>query len=193
MIWFRTCDARWPFFWDAGHQRRPLARRRRRAGPYLADTPDGAWAEFLRHEEITDPDDLAGIERAVWAIDVAMDEEKTRRPALDADTLRGGLGCTGPCQAEARRLRARGATAVLATSAALLTGGARGQVVRDGALAEARRRDGRVLALFGARPALRGWRCALRRPAARAPAGAGAAALAFRFTVPGDSAVRRES
>ena len=108
------------------------------------------------------PDDLAGIERAVWAVDVVMDEERTRRPALDTATLQGGLDRYAACQAEARRLRARGATAVQATSAALLAGGARGQLVRDGALTEARRRDGRVLALFGIRPALRGWRCALR-------------------------------
>ncbi len=163
MIWFRTCDARWPFFWDAGHQR--LGRWHGEGeGPvqYLADTPDGAWAEFLRHEEITDPADLAGIERAVWAVDVVMDEEQTRRPDLDAATLIGGLESYAACQAEARRLRARGATALQVTSAALLPGGARGQMVRGGALAEARRRDGRVLALLGVRPALRGWRCALR-------------------------------
>ncbi len=129
---------------------------------YLADTPDGAWAEFLRHEEITDPADLAGIERAVWAVEVDTDVERTRRPALDAATLRGGLGSYEACQAEARRLRRRGASAVNAPSAALLPGGARGQVVRDGVLVEGRRRDGRVLALFGARPALKGWRCALR-------------------------------
>jgi RES domain len=163
VIWFRTCDARWPFFWDAGHQR-PGRWHGAGEGPvqYLADTPDGAWAEFLRHEEITDPDDLAGIERAVWAVDVAMDEEETRRAALDAAALRGGLASYAACQAEARRLRARGATALQATSAALLPGGARGQVVREGALVEGRRRDGRVLALFGSRPGVKGWRCALR-------------------------------
>ncbi len=129
---------------------------------YLADTPDGAWAEFLRHEEITDPADLAGVERAVWAVDVAIEDERTRRPALDAPTLRGGLASYLACQAEARRLRARGATALRAPSAALLPGGAGGQVTRDGALTEARRRDGRVLALFGPRPGYKGWRCALR-------------------------------
>jgi hypothetical protein len=129
---------------------------------YLADTPDGAWAEFLRHEEITDPADLDGIERTVWAVDLDPDVERMRRPALDAATLRGGLESYAVCQAAARRLRARGATGVNAPSAALLPGGARGQVVREGALVEGRRRDGRVLALFGARPAVKGWRCALR-------------------------------
>ncbi len=163
MIWFRTCDARWPFFWDAGDQR-PGRWHGPDEGPvqYLADTPDGAWAEFLRHEEITDAADLAGIERAMWAVDVSTDAERTRRPDLDAATLKGGLGSYAACQAEAQRLRGRGATALKAPSAALLPGGARGQVTRGGALAEGRRRDGRVLALFGARPGYKGWRCALR-------------------------------
>lgn len=161
MIWFRTCDTRWPFLWDTVGQR-PGRWHGPDEGPaqYLADTPDGAWAEFLRHEEITDPADLAGIGRSLWAVDVDMDEERAMRPALDAATLRGGLASYAACQDEARRLRGRGATALRAPSAALLPAGARGQTVRDGALIEARRRDGRVLALFGARPALRGWRCA---------------------------------
>lgn len=163
MIWFRTCDSRWPFFWDTRDQS-PGRWHGPGDGPvqYLADTPDGAWAEFLRHEEITEPADLMGVERAVWAVSVAEDDEQMRRPALDAATLRGGIASYAACQTEARRLRARGATALRAPSAALLPGGARGQVTRDGALAEARRRDGRVLALFGARPGYKGWRCALR-------------------------------
>lgn len=163
MIWFRTCDARWPFFWDTRDQR-PGRWHGPGEGPvqYLADTPDGAWAEFLRHEEITDPADMAGVERAVWAVDVAEDDEQTRRPALGAAALRGGLESYAACQAEARRLRARGATALRAPSAALLPGGARGQVTRGGALVEGRRRDGRALALFGARPGYKAWRCAFR-------------------------------
>ena len=163
MIWFRTCDARWPFLWD-GDGQRPARWHAAGEGPvqYLADTPDGAWAEFLRHEEITDPADLPGIERAVWAVEVDTDVERVLRPSLDAATLRGGAGSYEACRGEARRLRGRGASAVNAPSAALLPGGARGQVVRDGALVEGRRRDGRVLALFGARPSLKGWRCALR-------------------------------
>jgi len=162
MIWFRTCDDRWPFLWDGASQ--PPGRWHGEGeGPvqYVADTPDGAWAEFLRHEEITDPADLEGVARGIWAVDVAMDDERARRPALDAATLRGGLDSYASCQKEARRLRERGATAVEAPSAALLPGGAGGQTVRDGALSEARRRDGHVLSLFGPRPGVRGWRCAL--------------------------------
>jgi hypothetical protein len=163
MICFRTCDSRWPFFWDGSGQ--PAGRWHAAGeGPvqYLADTPDGAWAEFLRHEEITDPTDLDGIDRGLWAVDCDVGVERVRRPALDAATLRGGRESYPACQAEARRLRARGASALDAPCAALLPGGARGQVTRDGALAEGRRRDGRVVALFGVRPGLKGWRCALR-------------------------------
>jgi RES domain len=159
-VWFRSCDSRWPFLWDSDAQR-PGRWHGEGEGPvqYLADTPDGAWAEFLRHEEIADPGELRGIERGIWAVEVP-DDEPPARPALDAATLRGGLGSYAACQAEARRLRSSGARSLGAPSAALLPGGARGQSVREGALVEARRRDGRVLALFGARPALRGWRCA---------------------------------
>ena len=163
MLWFRTCDARWPFLWDGAGQ--PPGRWHGPGeGPaqYLADTPDGAWAEFLRHEEITDPSDLAGIARDLWAVEVPdppTGGPRPARPYLEAAVVRGGPRSYAACQAEARRLRAAGAQALRAPSAALLPGAARGQLVRRGALAEARRRDGRVLVLFGPRPHLRGWRC----------------------------------
>ena len=62
MILFRHCDRRFPFQWDAASQ--PAARWHADGeGPaqYLADTPVGAWAEFLRHEGITDEADLSGV------------------------------------------------------------------------------------------------------------------------------------
>lgn len=34
----------------------------------LADTADGAWAEFLRHESIADPEVLEGV--SLWAVNV---------------------------------------------------------------------------------------------------------------------------
>ena len=64
MILFRHADPRFPFLWETASQ--PAGRWHAPGeGPvhYLADTPDGAWAEFLRHEEIRDPEDLAGIRR----------------------------------------------------------------------------------------------------------------------------------
>ena len=71
MIAFRHSDGRFPFLWEDANQ--PSARWHREGeGPvqYLADTPDGAWAEFLRHEEITDEIDLEGISRALWTVSI---------------------------------------------------------------------------------------------------------------------------
>ena len=70
----------------------------------------------------------------------------------------GGLASYAACRVEANRLRAAGARALRAPSAALLPGAARGQRVAGG-LVEAPDRDGEVLALFGARPRERGWLC----------------------------------
>lgn len=159
MIWFRNVDRRWPFLWEDATQ--PAGRWHGAGeGPahYLADTPDGAWAEFLRHEEITDPADLAGIERHLWAVDVPGDETADE-PQLPDDVLRGGVDSYAACQEEARRMRRHGATAIRVPSAALTIGGARGQYVLGG-LVEADDRIGRVLVLYGARADLRGWLCA---------------------------------
>lgn len=167
MIWFRHVDRRWPFLWESRSQ--PPARWHGAAeGPaqYLADTPDGAWAEFLRHEEITDPADLRGIARSLWAVEVP-DDEPAAVPELPEGVLRGGLDSYPDCQAAARELRAAGATALAAPSAALADGAARGELVRAG-LVEADDRDGRVLVLYGRRPDIRGWLCASEgRPSER--------------------------
>ena len=160
MIWFRHTDPRLPFFWEGAGQ--PPARWHGEGdGPvqYLSDTPDGAWAEFLRHERITDETHLANVERWVWAIEVPEGSERVSRPRLFRRTLRGGTETYPACQEEARRVRARGDTALEAPAAALATGGARGQLVQ-GDLVEAPARDGHTLALFGPRPDLRGWVCA---------------------------------
>ena len=67
MIVFRHADPRFPFLWETASQ--PSGRWHAAGqGPahYLADTPFGAWAELLRHEEITDTADLAGVRRAIF-------------------------------------------------------------------------------------------------------------------------------
>lgn len=165
--WFRNADHRFPFLWEDPSQ--PPARWHGTGeGPaqYLADTPDGAWAEFLRHEEISDPRDLTGVERDIWAIEVDS-KEPVADPSLPDAVLVGGRASYPRCQLEARRLRLAGATALRAPSAALLAGGARGEVV-DGGLVDGTPRDGQVLVLFGPRPTLRGWLCARRgRPSER--------------------------
>lgn len=161
MIWFRQVDPRRPFLWESPRQ---VAGRWHAAdeGPvqYLSDTPDGAWAEFLRHEGIDDPTTLSVIRRRLWAVEVPENSEQIGRPRLFARTVRGGLETYPACQEEARRLRRGGATAVEAPTAGLVPGGARGQTVRGRHLVEAPARDGRTLALFGVRRELRGWTCA---------------------------------
>lgn len=155
MIVFRHIDTRFPFLWETSNQ--PSGRWHGEAeGPAhdFADTPDGAWAEFLRHEEIDTPEDVATIHHALWAIELS--EEPAARPALPIETLTGGPETYRDCRAEARRLRQAGADGLVAPSAALLRGGARGWRVEAG-LQPARERDGRVIVLFGPRPDLVGW------------------------------------
>ena len=162
-IWYRHADRRFPFLHVAHDQ--PEGRWHGDGeGPvqYLADTPDGAWAELLRHWNITQLEDLGGIDRALWAVEVDESAEIVMRPRLHRLTLLGSLNSYAACRAAARRLRRRGATALLAPSAALVEGAAGGQRTTQDGLVEAARRDGRVLVLFGPRPRLRGWCCTLR-------------------------------
>jgi len=154
---FRHGDRRYPFLWETADQ--PAARWHGEGeGPAhdLSDTPDGAWAEFLRHEGITDPVDLPGIERRIWAVEVPDDVDRAEPVGMARRTATGGLASYRACQARARALRGAGATALRAPSAALRAGRAGGQVVQDG-LADAPDGDGEVWVLFGRRPDLRGW------------------------------------
>lgn len=158
-VLYRHADPRYPFLWEAGPQ--PPARWHAADDApvsYLSSTPDGAWAELLRHEEITDPADLAGLERRLWAVEVP-DNVVQQAPAttLPPTVSTGDLSSYPACQADARELRRAGAQALTAPSAALLPGAARGQVVRTG-LQEAPDRDGESLVLFGGDwPDMRAW------------------------------------
>lgn len=155
MIVFRHADPRFPFLWETASQ--PPGRWHGPGeGPvhYFADTPDGAWAELLRHEEIRDPEDLAGIRRALWAVEVPAPPDA--RPDLPEEVLTGGIDSYAECQREAARLRALGSQGLATLSAALLPGGARGWIVNDG-LQEGPPRNGEVYVLFGPRPDLLGW------------------------------------
>jgi hypothetical protein len=160
VIGYRHVDPRYPFLWESAEQ--PPARWHGEGeGPahYFADTPEGAWAEFLRHEAIVDAVDLQGIRRSLWAVDIPDSHiDNAVRPILPARRATGGTDTYPACQAVARRLRNRRppVTTLLAPSAALLPGGASGWRV-DGGLAQGRARDGVVVVLFGRRPELVGW------------------------------------
>lgn len=158
MIGFRHVDRRLPFLWE-GPDQPPGRWHGEGEGPAhcFADTPEGAWAEFLRHEGITEAADLATVRRAVWAVELGV--PPPREPRLGAATLTGGLDSYERCRAEARRLRSTGAAGLCTISAALLPGGATGWRVAGG-LTPGPSREGRVVVLFGARPDLVGWRAA---------------------------------
>jgi hypothetical protein len=155
MIVFRQTDARYPFLWEGADQ--PAGRWHAPGdGPahYFSDTPDGAWAEFLRHEEITDPADLATVRRRMWAIEIPDGPGVAVR--LPHPVATGGPETYARCQAEAARLRAGGAGRLVAPSAALLEGGAAGTIVHDGPH-PGTPRDGVVIILFGAPDGIAGW------------------------------------
>lgn len=157
MIIFRIVRQSYPlyFLWESAEQ--PEGRWHGRGeGPihYFADTPDGAWAELLRHEEIRDPADLAGIRAALWAVEI--DDLSDTKPGLPSNILTGGRDTWSLCQKEARRLRNAGANKFVALSAALLPGGAHGWRANAG-IQPGPDRDGKVVVLFEPRPNLIGW------------------------------------
>ena len=159
MIVFRVCDSRFPFVWDAaaGARQPPARWHGFGEGPvqYFADTPTGAWAEVLRHEEITDPADLSGFSARIWAIhigDVEMHEPQLPRAALISKPSGYEV-----CRNEARRLRALGANRLLTVSAALEPGEGAGFRVGTSGLKRAPNRDGKVIVHFGHLPEAEGW------------------------------------
>lgn len=152
---FRHCDPRFPFLWQAAVQ--PAARWHGAGeGPanYFADTPVGAWAEFLRHEGITDAADLAGVQRSLWAVE--LPDGGYLSPRLPEAALFGDERSYPACQAEARRLRAAGAQRLEVRGAALLPGCARGWNANPTMTAARSGRDSLVWVLFGPCSAV-GW------------------------------------
>lgn len=153
MIVFRHADPRFPFLREDSSQ---SAGRWNAVGElthYFCDTPDGAWAEFLRHEEIDDPRDIVTIRRAIWAIEIG--QPPTLEPDLPRDILLGGPESWPECTRFAQSHRDK-VSAIAAPSAAMQPGGAHGWRV-DGGLQHGPARDSRVIALFGPRPDLVGW------------------------------------
>ena len=121
---------------------------------YFADTPPGAWAELLRHEEITDPADLAGIWARLWVVEIG--DVQMHEPKLPGASFSSPDGYE-VCRVEARRLRAAGAERMMAISAALAPGEGAGFHVGTGGLIRASARDGRMIVHFGVLPDAQGW------------------------------------
>lgn len=161
MIVFRHTDTRFAFLWESPAQ--PAARWHDAGeGPvaYFAETPDAAWAEFLRHENITDPVDLLGVERALWAIE--LPDVPTAAPGLAEAILTGDETTYPACQAEGRRLRTAGG--LIAPSAAVIQTFPSG-FRTDGGLKPGPLMHERVIVLFGPQPHLVGWAaCSVGRP-----------------------------
>jgi len=155
VIGYRHADPRFPFLWESSEQ--PGGRYHAAGeGPvtYLSDSPDGAWAEFLRHEEIVDAADLTGVRRRIWAVHLPDDEPM---PVDVPDRVAMGGQDTYPrCRRAAWRLRRADVRFMAAPEAALLPGAAGGQRT-DGGLREAGSLSGRTLILIGRWPALRGY------------------------------------
>jgi hypothetical protein len=108
MIVFRHADPRFPFLWESKLQ--PPGRWHRTGeGPvqYFADTPDGAWAEFLRHEGIRTENEIANVRRARWAVEIP-DDPSAARPLLPSAVMTGGIDSYARCQEESGRLRVGG-------------------------------------------------------------------------------------
>ena len=155
MIVYRHADPRFPFLWESAEQ--PPARWHGVGeGPvqYFSSTPDAAWAEFLRHEEITDAADLATVSRSLWAIE--LPDQPLAAPSLPDATLVGGTTTYAACRTESARLRAAGASGLVAPSAALDRRTGSGYRT-DAGLRAGPRREESVIVLFGPRPDLVGW------------------------------------
>jgi RES domain len=155
MIAFRQADARFPFAWEDTSQ--PAGRWHAGGeGPahYFADTPDGAWAEFLRHEEITEPEDLLTIRRRMWSVEIG--DPPAERIVLPIDTLTGDPDSYPRCQDAARAIRDRGVRRLTAVTAALKPGGARALRIDSGVHAD-EPRDGLTIVIFGAPADFRAW------------------------------------
>lgn len=157
-IGFRHCDPRYPFLWQTAEQ---AAARWHGPGEgpanYFADTPSGAWAEFLRHEGISDPSDLAGVRRSLWAVELPeVPDGEIARPALPRTILFGSEDSYPACQAAARQARADGHGWLKAPSAALLPGQARGWTASPTLARETAARNGWVWVVYGPCPFV-GW------------------------------------
>lgn len=112
-LWVRanTTDERWHGAGDGTTQ-------------YLSATPDGAWAELIRNENLRSDADLSLVSMPLWQVQVEQahiadygDFETAERAGFDPEFLIADDHSA--CRAEGRRLKAAGFAGVLYPSAAL--------------------------------------------------------------------------
>lgn len=163
MIVFRHGDPRYPFLWEKPEQ--PAARYHAdNDGPaqYFADTADGAWAEFIRHAEITDPDELELVQRALWCVEIP-DHKPAVAFGLSHAVATGDKTSYAACRDYARSLRNVGEKRLHAPSAALVPGGAKGWKVDNG-LKPGAPKEGIVVVIFDYLPNVIGWKVCVGSP-----------------------------
>lgn len=144
---YRVVDVRYPPFWADPQQ--PQGRWHAQGdGPchYLSTTPEGAWAEIIRHEALREAEDVQDLHRSLWVVE-------SPEPPIDAHPDLPGTRALfrrpwAQCQAAARALRDAGHHALWADSAALPKASARVRQVQTGRLRSGRRRS-EVVAFFG--------------------------------------------
>jgi RES domain-containing protein len=112
-FWARsnTTDERWHKGGDGATQ-------------YLSATPDGAWAELIRNENLRSESDLTLVQMPLWQAHIEQghiadygDFEMAQRANFDPEALIDDDQTA--CQAEGRRLREAGFAGILYPSAAL--------------------------------------------------------------------------
>jgi RES domain-containing protein len=91
---------------------------------YWSLHPDGAWAEFLRQEELTAADDVDALRRPIWVCRISLapladlrSDEQRDRWGIAADALVDPDWAA--CQDLARTLREQRVAGVIAPSAAI--------------------------------------------------------------------------
>lgn len=112
-FWARpnTTDERWHSAGDGATQ-------------YLSATPDGAWAELIRNENLRSEADLALVQMPLWQAQIEQariadyrDFETTEKAGLDPEILVSDD--QSKCRAEGKRLRENDFAGVIYPSAAL--------------------------------------------------------------------------
>lgn len=165
-ILFRQSDAHYPPLWEDGAFQPEARWHGIGQGPaqYFADTPDGAWAELLRHEEIIEPlsveDFLDRFKRTLWAIEVDLPDQICKMETLvSGGELLGDESSYAICQKAAIEAKEANYDVITAPSAALIEDGASGVSVSNGILNNGPARQGRVFVFFRVMPDATCWPC----------------------------------